>query len=333
MHSHSGEFCTHAEGSLESVVQSALARGFSAIGLSEHMPRDRPQHLYPDELEAGLDVPALHSRFGGYVAEARRLQREYAHRIAVLVGGETEWIDDGSVQTMRAWADDLDYLVGSVHHCMGFPIDDEDGYARAEAAAAAGGGGLKEEEEEAAPTELVFRRYFDDQHAMLLALRPAVVGHFDLCRALRPAHPLSQACWARIDRNARCIANYGGLVEINTAALLSDGLVDPYPQRDIAKRLSELGVRFTLSDDSHGPFAVGLNYGALRTYLEVELGVREVFCLLPALDDDDDDYGKDSAAPAAAAATAAGTLTTTTRTARTAVRRQAHVLRDRFWRT
>ncbi len=37
--------------------------------------------------------------------------------------------------------------------------------------------------------------------------------------------------------------------------------------------IKELGGRFALSDDAHGPDFVGLNYGRLRSYLHDTLGV------------------------------------------------------------
>jgi histidinol-phosphatase (PHP family) len=49
-HSHSGQFCCHAKGSLEEVVQEAIRQGFRTYGLSEHVPRYRPADLYPEEV-------------------------------------------------------------------------------------------------------------------------------------------------------------------------------------------------------------------------------------------------------------------------------------------
>ena len=42
--------------------------------------------------------------------------------------------------------------------------------------------------------------------------------------------------------------------------------------------VKELGGRFTLSDDSHGPHAVGLNYNRLAKYLR-DVGVDELWFL------------------------------------------------------
>lgn len=49
-HSHSGEFCSHAKGTLENVVQTAITQGFTTFGLSEHIPRYCVQDLYPEEV-------------------------------------------------------------------------------------------------------------------------------------------------------------------------------------------------------------------------------------------------------------------------------------------
>lgn len=49
-HSHSGQFCKHAAGTLEEVVKRAIEQGFEVFGLSEHVPRYRISDLYPEEV-------------------------------------------------------------------------------------------------------------------------------------------------------------------------------------------------------------------------------------------------------------------------------------------
>lgn len=49
-HSHSGQFCKHASGSLEEVVLEAIRQGFEMFGLTEHVPRYRSTDLYPEEV-------------------------------------------------------------------------------------------------------------------------------------------------------------------------------------------------------------------------------------------------------------------------------------------
>lgn len=114
---------------------------------------------------------------------------------------------------------------------------------------------------------------------MLTALKPRIVGHFDLIRLLAPspdADPRAHAgVWERIERNLALVASYGGILECNTSALRK-GLAEPYPARAIAERWVALGGRFTMSDDSHGIAQVATNYGRAVRYLQ-SLGVDEVW--------------------------------------------------------
>ena len=49
-HSHSGQFCLHAKNLLEEMVQAALTRKYRTFALTEHMPRDQMEDLYPEEV-------------------------------------------------------------------------------------------------------------------------------------------------------------------------------------------------------------------------------------------------------------------------------------------
>ena len=50
MHSHSGEFCGHATNTLLEVVERAESLGMRTFALTEHMPRDEDEDLYPEEV-------------------------------------------------------------------------------------------------------------------------------------------------------------------------------------------------------------------------------------------------------------------------------------------
>ena len=49
-HSHSGQFCGHAVDSLEDVVKRAVEMKMEVFALTEHMPRDQIEDLYPEEV-------------------------------------------------------------------------------------------------------------------------------------------------------------------------------------------------------------------------------------------------------------------------------------------
>ncbi|KAI5862004.1 histidinol-phosphatase [Durotheca rogersii] len=307
MHSHSGQFCPgHAKDQLEAIVQHAISLGYTTMGLTEHMPRIGLEDLYPEELDdPEASLAALLPRHEAYLAEAQRLQRAYAPRIHILVGFEGEWLrPDAYAPLVASLAAHpaVDYFVGSLHHVAGVPIDyDGAHYARAvaaaEAAAAAGqraaplaGSGDADADADAVDLplpargeEAAFARYYDEQYAMLRALRPRVVGHFDVVRLLsaapgrdvRAAWPAT--VWPRVARNLRLVARYGGWLECNTSALRK-GLAEPYPARPVAEEWLRLGGRFTLSDDSHGRAHLGTHYAPALDYLAA-LGVTALWTL------------------------------------------------------
>lgn len=288
MHSHSGQFCPgHAKDQLEDVVKHAISIGYKTMGLTEHMPRTALEDLYPEELddpEGSLRV--LMPRHEAYLAEAQRLQAKYADQIHLLIGFEGEFIRPTAYTALvqqLASHPAIDYFVGSLHHTCGVPIDfDAAFYAKARDAA----GGSE---------ELMYARYYDEQHAMLTALRPRVVGHFDLVRLLSsdPGRDVRTAwttkvadsvgaggdatVWEKVVRNLEVVKSHGGWLECNTSALRK-GLAEPYPARPIAEEWLKIGGKFTMSDDSHGIAQVATNYRRALDYLE-DLGVTEVWTL------------------------------------------------------
>jgi histidinol-phosphatase (PHP family) len=280
-HSHSGQFCAHAKGTLEEVVEAAISKAFTTYGLSEHAPRGRDADLYPEEVEAALTPGLLAERFDAYVLEAHRLRDKYADRITLLVGLETEAIQkadlDDLARLLARHGRALQYVVGSVHHVQGVPIDfDRATYERAVVACAS------VESDDHHTISAFLCAYFDAQHALLERIRPEIVGHIDLCRLYTPDLRLSEYpdAWTRLVRNVALAASYGALFEVNAAAFRK-GWATAYPGTDVLRVIVEHGGRLALSDDSHGPAAVGLNYARARKYL-LGQGVSELWYLRAA---------------------------------------------------
>lgn len=198
------------------------------------------------------------------------MRQKYASQIQILIGFEGEWIRSSyaSLIAELAASEHVDFFIGSVHHVHEIPIDyDAAFYDKAKAVA----GG----------EEKLFEDYFDAQLEMLKALRPKVVGHFDLIRLLsaQPGRDLREwnGVWERAVRNLREIVQQGGLVEINSSALRK-GLDEPYPTRAVCEEYLKLGGKLTLSDDSHGVAQVATNFSRAVNYLE-SLGVQELWLL------------------------------------------------------
>ncbi|KAF9191120.1 histidinolphosphatase [Haplosporangium sp. Z 11] len=316
-HSHSGQFCMHAKGTLEQVVQSAIQRQFSIYGLSEHMPRYKPEQLYPEE--SHLTVQDLENMYDQFLQEAQRLQLKYTDKICLLIGLETEFFDTHSIDLVRRLREpqrkclattagattkeivlpQVQYIVGSLHHIHGIPLDfSQELYLHALDVVGQGS------------WETLFREYFNAQFEMLQGLQPEVVGHLDLVRiffsSIKGCHhrhssgdkhehehkqeqrqdqnqnqnQLTQKLWALIKRNVDYVIAYGGLFELNSRAW-KKGLADAYPQRDILEYILSKNGRVTLSDDSHGPDDVGMFYNPeLKQYLEL-MNIERLYYLVP----------------------------------------------------
>ena len=260
--------------------------------MTEHMPRPEID-FYPEEIDVHNET-TLAKLYDDFYHEARRLQKAYAGKIQLLVGMEVDWIRDSSLDHIQDLLKKypVDLFVGSVHHVHTVPIDfDTPMYHQARDVA----GGTDER---------IYADYFDSQYEMLKALKPPVVGHFDLIR-LKGDEPdcsfeVWPQVWEKIERNLKFIASYGGVVELNTSAIRK-GMDEAYPQSEICKvscilflpdihvltilqTFKDMGGRFTFSCDSHGVEQVGLNYAkALERNIQ-RAGISELYYLAPTTD-------------------------------------------------
>lgn len=266
---HSGEFCEHAEGTLRSVVEAAVAGGLTTFGLSEHAPRSEDRFLYPSERQKGFTIGRLQSDFAAYVTEAKALAQEFADRIEIFVGFEAEVVPaTGYADEMLAIREKyaLEYMVGSVHHVGEIQID---GSAEEFHSAVAEAGGV----------ESLAVRYYDTVAEMVARLEPEVVGHLDLIRRNAPANADLQnaAIAAAADRALQSVQESGAILDLNTAGWRKN-LGNPYPAPWLIRRATEFGIGFCFGDDSHGPTQVGDGIDRARDYL-LELNVANIRAL------------------------------------------------------
>ncbi|WPH01566.1 Hypothetical protein R9X50_00441300 [Acrodontium crateriforme] len=275
-HSHSGQFCGHAVNTLEEVVQDAIAKGMTTFCMTEHMPREE-HDFYPEEANAHT-TQTMAKMYDDFYHEARRLQKAYAHRIQLFVGFEADWIRNSSVSFIQNLLAKypVDLFVGSVHHVHTVPIDYDIPLYH------------KSRDISGGADERIYEDYFDDQYQMLQSLKPPLVGHFDLIRLKSddPERSLRAwpSVWEKVLRNLKYIAEYGGVVELNSSSLRK-GMTEAYPQVDICKEFLRLGGQFTLSDDSHGIAQVGLNYDKVLRCMD-KAGITELSYLVPTASED-----------------------------------------------
>jgi histidinol-phosphatase (PHP family) len=246
---HSGQFCNHATGSLEEIVQFYIAKEFPWVGITEHTPAISDELLYPDQREAGLTSEFLLNRFADYMKECRRLQKRYSSEIKIFAAMEIETYS-GYQEFIPYLINRFqpDYIVGSVHFVndMGFDYSKEQYDQTVEAA-----GGM----------EQLYCQYFDQQYEMIKLLKPSVVGHFDLIRIFDPGYKkriLQPEIMDRIRRNLQLISELDLIMDFNLRSLLK-GADEPYITRVILEIAIELGISIVPGDDSHGLSSIGVN--------------------------------------------------------------------------
>jgi histidinol-phosphatase (PHP family) len=303
-HSHSGQFCKHGEGSLESIALEAQRKGFKMYALTEHCPRWRVGDLYDEEVEAGMKPEDLQEQFDAFLVEAHRLRD--LHRMEILVGVESEHIYDEDLDLLKGLVernqDRIEFVVGSVHHVNGYPIDftrrkfneclwsyavggnagpmppDEDGVEK----------GLREygisQEDYYTGLEKLLEEYFHAQRRMLEALKPAVIGHFLLPFLFAQPHSLDTSSPTNLTihqfpkaetlaySNIEYIVSYGGLIELSSAALRK-GFSFPWPGEEVVEMVVKAGGKFCLSDDAHKVGQVAAKYRDLKDWAK-EHGIR-----------------------------------------------------------
>ena len=156
------------------------------------------------------------------------MQVKYSDQIHLLVGLETEDVSGGDEHVTR-YASQVDYVVGSVHHVRGIPID----FSRELF--------LKAEEACGGSYEALFCEYFERVRQLIVRHRPLVIGHLDLIRMYRPEAPLTPAIWTKIHACVQELLAYDCLVEINSRGWKKGDCA--YPRLDILK-VSFLGGDF-----------------------------------------------------------------------------------------
>ncbi len=230
--------CGHAGGSTRAFVLSALERGLSEIGITDHIPL-----YFLSEGERDPKLAMREDQFDDYVREVEALREEFRGRIRVRLGLEADYAE-GFEQELSRWLSraDWDLVLGSVHWVEGGWIDDPasapDRFEREGA-----------------------ERLYDAYYGLLAKAAKTrffdVLTHFDLPKkhGHRPAAPREEA-----ERAAIAAAKAAGCaIEISSAGLRKP-VGEAYPERRLLSSIVAAGVPVTFSSDAHAPAEVGWGY-------------------------------------------------------------------------
>lgn len=258
-HSHS----TYSDGAdvIAASVAAAVEAGAYAWGCADHAPLP---------FACGWAMPE--ERLPEYIHEIRTLKLAYADQIQIYAGLEVDYLPGiTGPGRFRRPQHGLDYLVGSVHFVDQLPDGrhwEIDGPHQVflEGLQLIFGG-----EARAAVT-----RYYGLIRQMVQEDAPDIVGHLDKIIIQNEAGQLwtGEEPWYRqaVLETLEDIRDHDLIVEVNTRGVYKGLVKNGYPAGWILRQMHAMGIRMTLSSDSHHPREIFGAFPEVAQFLR-ELGI------------------------------------------------------------
>ncbi|MDR9856716.1 histidinol-phosphatase [Paenibacillus sp. VCA1] len=244
--------CGHADGTIRDYVEAAVSAGLQAIGISDHTP------YFGEKAEQAFPAIAMgKSEIANYVEEVLQLKKEYAGKIDVLLGIESDYFPE-HFETYRKVLSNypFDYIIGSVHSVGGVSIFNKNRWKKLN------------DKQQIEVKEEYYRLIQDSARSGLFQF----LGHIDAMKGNYPAFSDIPA-ERMMDETLQVIAEHGVAIEINTSGKtkLSGGW---YPSDSILERACHFGVDVTFGSDAHKPSRVADELNQVAARLK-EIGFKE----------------------------------------------------------
>lgn len=241
--------CGHAQGAMHEYIETAIAKGFREIGLSDHSPifhfGDDP-HPLPKTAMARDEFPR-------YIAEMQELKEAYKGKITVRLGVESDYILGWDDHYRALWQQyDLDYVIGSVHWIGRWSI-------------------FNTTLPEGHTVESIFEEYLESIAAAARSGIYDIIGHFDAFKTYRP---MPKGFENKIRAVMETIADAGVAIELNTSGWRKV-CAEQYPSYAILTEAHRLGVPVALGSDAHEPHLVGAGFDRALSILS-EIGFTHI---------------------------------------------------------
>lgn len=242
--------CGHAQGQMAEYIEAAIAAGLDEIGLSDHSPI---YHLGPDPHPLPRTAMSQHE-LPRYAAEMAALRDQYADRITVRLGVESDYVLGWDAHYRDLWRQyPLDYVIGSVHWLDRWNIFNPE--------LPAGRTALE-----------VYEEYLHTTQAAARSGAYDIIGHLD-CLKTR-GHIPDLAITPLLEETIQVLAACGVAIELNTSGWRKD-CADCYPREEVLARCQHYGVPVTLGSDAHKPEQVAHQFDAAVALLK-QVGYREI---------------------------------------------------------
>lgn len=240
---HTHTFLSDGRDSHEQILQSAIFRGFSEIGFSDHVS------VKPIDWALPVD------RIDDMVSRVRALKDADTKGVSVKLGVEMDYFPDMEKSIQQVLQSmPLDYAIGSVHFIDDWNFDSD-----------------------IAPYDAMDIDRFYQQYFRLVQLSAKsklfdIIGHCDLAKkfAYYPSFNLDEL----YDQTAKIFKESDVVVEVNTS-----GKIKPceefYPSAQFLERLAHYKVPVTLGSDAHVEQNVGQFFDVAISALKA-LGYKEI---------------------------------------------------------
>lgn len=250
LHTHH-ERCGHATGTIRHYIDAAIKNGLQVIGISDHSPYfANPK----DQPEPGIAMAK--SDFARYVEEVLKLKAEYAGKIDVLLGVESDFYAEHAEVYRSVYVKyPFDYIIGSIHQVGGVSIFNKKRW-----------NGLTDVQKVAQKEQ-----YYELIELSARSGMFQILGHIDAMRGYYPE--FSNIPTNAVDKCLKTIAESDVAIEINTSGK-TKACGGWYPTDDILERAHHHGVRVTFGSDAHVPERVGDEWDLVAQRLK-EIGFRE----------------------------------------------------------
>ncbi|MBX3062274.1 MAG: histidinol-phosphatase [Anaerolineae bacterium] len=249
-HTHNSR-CGHAQGQIEDYIKSALNKGLTEIGISDHAPA-----YWLDGNDPLPTICMAKDELEGYVEEVLRLKEKYTGQIAVKLGVEADYIEgmeETYAQILNTYP--FDYVIGSVHH-----VSSENVFER------------RRWQSRVDPLT-VYQEYYrlvaKSAHSGLFN----IVAHASAILAYAP-QPFPAALADLQEDAVEQIKGADIAFEVNTSGFRKMHS-DPFPNETMVERIVEAGFPVTFSSDCHRPDEVAYARDKIET-LFTRLGVTEI---------------------------------------------------------
>ncbi len=242
--------CGHADGQMVEYIEAAIAANVAEIGLSDHSPiyhfGDDP-HPLPRTAMHQHDLP-------NYVADMVNLQQQFAKRITVRLGVESDYVLGWDAHYRTLWRQyPLDYVIGSVHWLGQWSI-------------------FNPQVPLGRTPDDIYAEYLHTTQAAARSGAYDIIGHLDCIKTA--GHLPTRRLTPLLEETVQVLAACDVAIELNTSGWRKP-IAECYPRPELLACCHHYGVPVTLGSDAHRPQDVAAGFGEAMTLL-TDIGYREI---------------------------------------------------------